>query len=144
MKTMILIGMMMTTITAMADVDFRVNSSVENLTGKFKTVKIVRKGNKIVGLINVKSMVLDMKKDKRNDLLEYFNSKKHPTTNFKAEIKGGAITGKYELKGKMRDLKGIVNGNKATFKIPLTDLVTGFRSMFLSKGDHVELSIDLK
>ena len=139
----IILGLMMTIGNVMADVTFKVNSSVEKLSGSFKDVKITRQGNKIIGLITVKSMVLS-KKGKKADLLEYFDAAEHPITSFKAEVNGGALTGEYLLKGKLKKLNGIVNGNKAMFKIPLTDLVTGFKAMFLNKGDHVELKMEIK
>ena len=139
----IILGLMMTIGSAAADVTFKVNSSVEKLSGSFKNVKITRNGNKIIGLITVKSMVLS-KKDKKEDLLEYFDAKEHPITSFKAEVKGGALEGEYLLKGKLKKLKGIVNGNKAMFKIPLTDLVTGYKALFLGSGDHVELKMEIK
>ena len=139
----IVLGLMMTIGNVMADVTFKVNSSVEKLSGSFKDVKITRQGNKIIGLITVKSMVLS-KKGKKADLLEYFDAAEHPITSFKAEVNGGTLTGEYLLKGKLKKLKGIVNGNEAMFKIPLTDLVTGFKAMFLNKGDHVELKMEIK
>ena len=143
MKALIMIGMMMTTMTVMADVKFKVNSAVENISGVFKTAKISRKGNNLIGFIEVKSMELS-KKDKKEDLMDYFDARKHPLTTFKGKIIGGAIEGVYELKGKIRKMKGIVNGKEAIIKIPLTDLVTGFKAMFLNKGDHIEMKLEIK
>ena len=138
---MIIVAIFM--VEANADVKFKVNSSVEKVNGIFKKANISRNGNKLIGFIEVNSMELS-KKDKRKDLLEYFDSKKHPLTSFKGEIKNGSIEGTYELKGKLRKMKGSVKGNEATIKIPLTDLVTGFKAMFLGKDDHVEMKLEMK
>ena len=138
-----LIIMFMTITTAYADVQFKVNSKLEQLSGSFGKASLVRNGNKIQGSIKIRSMKVS-KKDKREDLLEYFDAKKHPTTTFKAKISGNTIEGIYSLKGKEKKLKGKIKNGQVTFKIPLTDLVTGFKAMFLGKKDHVEMKMEIK
>ena len=115
----------------------------KQLIGSFKKYKIQKEGNTIKGWIVLKSMKVKKVSDKK-ELLEYFDAGKHPLTLFKAKVQGGTIEGTYKLKGETKKLTGIVKGKEAILRIPLSDLVTGFKAMFLSDSDHVSIKVNLK
>ena len=142
MKKLTIIMMVLFAWNVEAGMKFEVKGPKE-LKGTFAKYKMVKKGNTLKGFISLLSINVK-KEDDKKELLEYFDARKHPSTIFKAKVIGGLIEGTYSLKGKTRKLTGVINGKEAKFQIPLTDLVTGFKAMFLDDKDVVEIKVDLK
>ena len=142
-RGLIVVAFMMIGASKGFGMNFKLNSSLENLHGGFKKSEVKIMKDKIMGKIILKSL-WSSKPEKKEDLLDYFEASDHPVAKFEVKIVGKKLEGKGKLKGENFKLEGEIEGNKAKIRLSLKKLIGGFKSHFIDKQDNVELIIKLK
>ena len=141
-RGLILVAFMTLGMSKGFSMEFKLNSSMEKLSGGFKKSEVVISKDKIEGKIELKSL-WSSKPKKNEDLLEYFDVEDHPVGTFKVNKKGNKLVGTGNIKGEKFELKGEISDGKARIRLSLKKLVGGFKANFIDAKDNVEMIINL-